>query len=110
MVQCRWRAVFPAGHEPLRQGAERSENPVEISEFATQRIALGSRLYLELVFGKLSTVFGGEGDRRFGGELRNAVGRSFDSEFFHPVSQGVRMHAENLCGAIRALNHPVSLL
>src|ERR1043165_4536933 len=29
MVQCRWRAVFPAGHESLRQGAERSENAGE---------------------------------------------------------------------------------
>src|ERR1044072_3420990 len=44
------------------------------------------------------------------GELRNAVGGAFDSEFFHPMSQGVRMHAESSGGAVRTLNHTACLL
>jgi hypothetical protein len=44
------------------------------------------------------------------GELRNAVGGAFDSQFFHPMSQGVRMHAKSFGGAVGTLDHPVGLL
>jgi len=44
------------------------------------------------------------------GELRNAVGGAFYSQFFHPMSQGVRMHAKSSGGAVRTLNHAVCLL
>ena len=44
------------------------------------------------------------------GELRNTVGGTFDSQFFHPMSQGVRMHAESSGGAVRTLNHTACLL
>lgn len=32
--------------------------------------------------------------------LRNAVGLAFYSQFFHAVSQRVRMHAESFSGAV----------
>ena len=39
-----------------------------------------------------------------------SVGRAFDSQFFHPMSQGVRMHAKSSGGSVRTLNHTVCLL
>jgi hypothetical protein len=48
-------------------------------------------------------------DLSAGGELRNAVARAFDTEFFHPVSQGIWMEAKSFGSAVRTLDHAVSL-
>ena len=78
-------------------------------------VRLAGQKRLQEVAGKqarlgVSTIFGGQERLVLGGELRNAVGRAFDSQFFHPVSQGVRMQAKSFSCTARALDHTVSFL
>lgn len=103
--------------------------PVQAACRTSGRLRLASSLFIELL--EIGDLAGQEcllqtsserkpiwpgygiwwpGEIGFAGELRNAVGRAFDSQFFHAVSQGVGMHAQRFSCTAQALYHPVSFL